>query len=1070
QKRKEDMEQINAWREEIASKEKNIEYIRREVRRMDTAFRTNSDTKNVPDSLKDTIGSFIKVFVENDRSPFDKKNLALIYLAYSDLGGDIGIGGETVMSTFDPQVAEDLKLLANTLDGKTLKELSYAEVLTIRNLVDNFNYMLSAEKEMIVNGRKFEIDELGRSVMRELSTRKSAREFAVNRIYYEMLTPAYFFKHIGGVLSDIASDLFKGEGVWYRNMELAKTYIARVKEECGYSEEWETDTLTLETENGETLKITIEQALLLYATARREYGNKAKNSEHLLKGGVVIDITERFGDMVKKFAQEFRGQKNKPKFIDALCKEIDSRAHQITPLDAGRVREMLTENQIKYADKMVEYLSNDMAVLGNEVSMRLFGIRKYTENYYIPYNSARNYLASQPGVTSDASLKHQSFTHNTKYKANNPLILSSFSEVCAGHIEKMCMYNAMALPVDNLTKMLNWKTVGKEGSAPKSIRAELERAYGKDAVKYLEQFIMDINGNMRSSGTEDTASKLQGKAKMSQVAANLSVVVQQYSSIVRAMSIVPAKYFAQTIPKLAEKNYEQLKKYSSVAGIKEMGRFDTGVGVTNTKWLLDSSPVGITDKVKAFAKDSSYRKDAFGWAAGKMDELVWGHIWAAVKSEIKSTTNLKPGTKEFFEAAGARFDEVINLTQVYDSTLSRSQIMRDKGFWAKSVTAFMSEPTVTFNMVCDAVFEIKSNGKAGRKKAGAILSSVVISIAINNALKSLVTAARDDDEDESFLEKYISAFVNNFVSDLNPLNYIPVIRDLLSIFEGYTPERAELTFIGDIITSGKKLLDGKNTEKEYVDFLSAIAVVFDIPLNNIIRDFNAVGNAFTDIFIEKNDTTVTGIKYAITESNNSKIYEDMVNAIEAGNEEEYQRIYDYLIETGKDESKIRSGIKSAFKGSDSVVSKTEKYIGKLEGNKTFESFDEESQEKIQKNIADALAKEKTVKAITPKGVNYDELYEAQRRSRNAYKIARQKILDMGISESEIEDGLFVAKIKYMKSVGIDVHEYMLYKMATNKAYADTDGSGGVSNAEKRKAISKIDVDDKTKSALYRNMG
>ena len=633
----------------------------------------------------------------------------------------------------------------------------------------------------------------------------------------------------------------------------------------------------------------------------------------------------------------------------------------------------------------------------------------------------------------------------------------------------MCMYNAMAIPVDNLTKVLNWKTLSKEGTAPKSIRAELERAYGKDAVKYLERFIEDINGNMRSSDMEDFGSKLYSKAKMSQVAANLSVVVQQYSSIVRATSLVPAKYFIATIPSIAEKNYEQLKKYSSVAGIKEMGRFDTGVGVTNTKWLLDSSPVGITDKVKAFAKDSSYRKDVFGWAAGKMDELAWGHIWAAVKAEIKNTTNLKPGTKEFFEAAGARFDEIINLTQVYDSTLSRSQIMRDKSFLAKSATSFMSEPTVTFNMVCDAVNEIKSGGKDGVKKASATLSSVVVAIAINNALKSLVTAARDDDEDESFVEKYIAAFVDNILADVNPLNYIPVVRDLLSIFEGYTPERAELTFVGNIIKSSKKLLDGENTEKEYIDFLSSIAIAFDIPLKNIIRDFKAVGRTFTDALSKKNKTTATGIKYAIKDGGISDVYADMGDALEKGNEEEYSRIYDYLLEIGKEDSDIRSGLKSALKESKDISGETKKYIEALKDNKTYKSLDEEDQEKLGKNISDALAKEKMVTFSTPKGIDYDALYETRRRSSALYKQERQKLLDKGISQSEIEDGLFVAKIKYMKSLGIDTHEYLLYKIATSTAYADTDNSGGVSNAEKRAAIKGMDISNKSKNILYRNM-
>ena len=50
----------------------------------------------------------------------------------------------------------------------------------------------------------------------------------------------------------------------------------------------------------------------------------------------------------------------------------------------------------------------------------------------------------------------------------------------------------------------------------------------------------------------------------------------------------------------------------------------------------------------------------------------------------------------------------------------------------------------------------------------------------------------------------------------------------------------------------------------------------------------------------------------------------------------------------------------------------------------------------------------------------------------------------------------------MKSIGIDVGEYLLYKIATSKKYADKDNSGGVTKEEKKKAVSKMDLDDKTK--------
>ena len=46
-RRQEVFEDVYALREERATRQKNIEYIRREVRRMDTAYRTNSHKKSI---------------------------------------------------------------------------------------------------------------------------------------------------------------------------------------------------------------------------------------------------------------------------------------------------------------------------------------------------------------------------------------------------------------------------------------------------------------------------------------------------------------------------------------------------------------------------------------------------------------------------------------------------------------------------------------------------------------------------------------------------------------------------------------------------------------------------------------------------------------------------------------------------------------------------------------------------------------------------------------------------------------------------------------------------------------
>ena len=79
-----------------------------------------------------------------------------------------------------------------------------------------------------------------------------------------------------------------------------------------------------------------------------------------------------------------------------------------------------------------------------------------------------------------------------------------------------------------------------------------------------------------------------------------------------------------------------------------------------------------------------------------------------------------------------------------------------------------------------------------------------------------------------------------------------------------------------------------------------------------------------------------------------------------------------------------------------------------------------------------------------------------------YKRLREELLKEGLTESRINDGLEIARIAYMKSQGIDIHEYLLYKIAVSKKYADADGSGGVSKLEKRNAINNMDIDNKSK--------
>ena len=1081
ERRSEISKKITAQREERADKTRNIECIRRSVSRMDTKLRSNSDAKHVPQELKELAFRTVAVFNFNDTSPFRTKDLRALRVFYKNAYDTVKDNPDILATKYDPDIIEMLKTLEEKLEGKKLRDLSILETAQVRNIVEHFEWLINDENKIFINGKKFDATEIGVEELEDLTSKSTKKELPGTAIFdkeikYKNMTPIYFFDNIGGVLRKVFGDFVKGQDRWYRNVESAHVYIQGIKEKYNYSK-WDNDTLELTTEDGHSIKLTREQALLLYATARREYGNELKNTKHLFEGGVVLPPTDlTVSEFAKKYKKAIKDGKKLSAVVSAMTSEIDSAAHRISKTDIMKVFDWLTKEQIQYADAMVEYLSVDMAALGNETSMQMSGFEKYNEGYYVPYNSASNYLASNSAITSDTKLKHSSFTHNVSEGAKTPLILSDFSEVCASHIDRMCMYNALAIPIDTMEKILNYKmpSVDAEGNviesdiSGKSVKAELERAFGSESVKYIEQFIKDMNGNVRKSGDNTILSNLISKFKKGAVLASASVTIQQPSAIMRAMAYVDPKYFLKTKKYNVSKNYEEMVKYAAVAGIKEMGRFDTSTGVSTTKWLLREMPVGMKDKTKAFfdIKDSSYRDDVLSFGAAMADQITWGHIWAAVKAEISDKGDYTPGTKEFYEACGTRFTSVINHTQVYDSTLSRSHLMRDKSEIANMISSFMSEPTVSLNLLMSATSAAGSKTKAGRKFAGRAVAAFVGNVLLNVALKSLVTAARDDDEDETYLEKYLTAFGSNFASDINPLNLIPLVKDIVSIFEGYTVERADMSLISDFAQSLKVLNNENKTILEKFESLAGSLSAFTgVPVKNVLRDLRAAWNVIEIAFISKPKGDLQGTIFAATGVEGNDKYSALIKAAEKGDNAEYQRIYQHLLDRGVSDADIKANIKKLYREDGDVTKEAKGYLKDLSENKTYQSFDDETKEDIQSNILTILAQEKTVKVMARDPDRFDELYEAKRKNKNLYKKLRQQMLDEGMSESLIDDGEEIAKIAYMKSIGIDIKEYLLFKTATSVKYADADGSGGVSKAEKRKAAKDIEVDNKAKQYL-----
>ena len=491
----------------------------------------------------------------------------------------------------------------------------------------------------------------------------------------------------------------------------------------------------------------------------------------------------------------------------------------------------------------------------------MYGVKLFKEKNYFPLKSASQYMAkAKEQQQGEVKIKNSGFSKETVKGASNPIVLTPFLNVWASHVNEMSMYHSFVLPLEDFYRVYSYKTPTSDIGATESVEMYIQNAYGKGATRYIDQMLRDLNGGARADSTTGVINKGMNVYKKGAVFANASVTIQQPSAIARATALVDLKYFIG--PKADHKRHAELwdevKQYAPVAAIKEMGYFDTNMGKSTEDYLLGKEYTGIKEKAEALFKDSGYRDEAFSKLPSLADEVTWCAIWEACKRETQAKNpGMKVNSEEFLKKVGDRFTEVIVKTQVYDSVLSRSANMRSKDTGMKMATAFMAEPTTSINMVADAILKAKRGDKKSCRRA---IGSVVAAQILNAFLVSWVYAARDDDDDESYAEKYIGSFSAEVLDGMNPLTYIPFIKDIVSIVQGYDVERSDISAISDLWTACERLKSEDLSPWRKVEgFVGGICQIFGLPFKNIMRDVRAAYQAF-DTLANGEKTTTRGIQ------------------------------------------------------------------------------------------------------------------------------------------------------------------------------------------------------------------
>ena len=718
----------------------------------------------------------------------------------------------------DPDIGDYLEELAK-MGNKTLGDMSRAELDTVWRVMQVIEHSITRANELHGEGRYRTVEGMANALREGVGSRKDRTNWAgpagmvdqlLNR---DMITPETFFHVLGDVGENIFRQMRRSADHQTLIIKEGAERAAKLIKESGVEfKKLDREHHTFHLDGG-NLTLSTSQLMELYALNKRKQA-----MEHIYIGGL----------------KSIGG-------VKGLRETGRSKPVKVTPEDVGTMLETLTDEQKALMDALQTYLSGDLAKHGNEESMKVYGYEKFKEKNYWPIKVSRTETKSDP--TNEARSKTIPGYGMTKAvipQASNSVELRSAIDTFAAHLNQMATYASWLGTNEDVTRFHNFKFTDDQMHADGTVKELFERVYGKKGSAYLDNLLSDIAQGTKTGADKTLLEGMFGRWKAAKVGGNLRVIVQQPTAILRAMSVMDPKYLATTKNPLS--GWKKALKYSSIAQWKDWGYFEMDTGRS------------IRELITGAESNLDKAKNAFMWGAGAADSVSWGHLWNAVEAETAAKhKNLPKGSKEFYEAVAKRFAEIVDRTQVVDSVLHRTQIMRSNSYAAKLSTSFMSEPSKIYNMVVRDLYDLKNaTGYEQRKAAGKQLartsSALVVSFAVNAAAQALVDGLRDDDRDKKYSEKFIDALPGNFASNFNPISYIPYFKDVWSLIDGYTLDRSDMEGVSDLVNAVGQLgkaMQGNSEKSVFNAGLNAacrLGDILGIPVSNLKRDAEAIFN------------------------------------------------------------------------------------------------------------------------------------------------------------------------------------------------------------------------------------
>jgi hypothetical protein len=756
-------------------------------------------------------------------------------MAQQSLDADKGLNDADDYADFDPDLPNMISELIDDVGDIDLHKLNGRQTQQLADILTSMKTSILNANKMMADGRGKAVQTVAEGSILDMQSVKASQlknrnallgkaadtrvgDMTAQLLGLDMMDARRYFSSLGSVAeNDVYKPIRDGfdKRVW--KLDAAQEKFAEIKGDADISK-WTGDKAerqTFKLADGNEIALTVGQRMEIYNLTQRQQAH-----EHLVKGGISI-----MEDGKKK-------------------KRV-----RLTPGDLADITSSLTNEQVKMARKMAAYLSatDGPAGWGNEVTQKLYGLNKFTESYYWPIKTDSNYTRTSDATAGDTpglyAIKNQGFTKALQRKANNPLIINDAFDTWCDHVANMATYNAWAIPLSDAMKWYNY-----HGENEISTKEAIDGVYGANGKKFFQTLMQDINGVSAApsqTGYGRLTKTMVRNWKVAKVGANLRVAIQQPTAYTRAAAVISPKYLTAALAYDVGRLKQGMERAESNCGIakwKSWGYFETNIGQT-----MKSVLTGERDTLDKVREISTMGAE---WG----DKITWGTLWNACELEARDK-GMKPGSQESIDYCAARLSEIVDKTQVVDSVLHRSQIMRSKDMLTQMATNFFAEPTKTYSMIAEAAVKVAHREEGARANMGRVMATYFVTAFGTAAAAGLIDAMRagSDDKDKEFGERYLDALWDGFVDNINLLNNIPMVKDVISIFDGYDATRTDMEAATDmynaVVAWQKFLTQNPNSNVTPYKLLyktaNAIADVTGIPVGTAVREVKSAYDIVT---------------------------------------------------------------------------------------------------------------------------------------------------------------------------------------------------------------------------------